>query len=326
MRETERTSRHRKLVYDAALQAAPKFKFPVGTEKTGFCLITLMNGACCGAQQCHIIPLELAKNDEMPSWHWAFDRGHWALAPLDIGILERLLEEDFTKENPLQDIYDDPNTPKQFRYAFVAFPPIEGRYIGRCNEANLLQPPTKANPVTLHYYPFSTLPIITSHVRPHYVIYDLGKKLAKHAFGKDEFEHMLGRENGSTISFACLRIYRQWMDTKLPETFKGPLRTAKEGPENGIGEATGGDGTEISGVDRESARSSGKYGLRRNPVPSEKFQSTSQTGRAGSNAVREVPGGVDGRNQGSNKGSENREGGSKRRGPSKSDAVAKPER
>ncbi|KAG6809714.1 hypothetical protein H0H92_015035 [Tricholoma furcatifolium] len=312
VRQTQRTSGQRKLVYDAALQAVPRFKFPAGDGKTGFCLITLLNGACCGAQQCHILPLELAKNDETMSkleYSWGIKhRGlnvhsrynhllrHWALAPLDTEILDRFVQGDFTAENSLQDIYDDPHAPKLFRYAFVAFPPIEGRYIGRCNEVNLLQPPTKANPVTLHYYPFSTLPVITSHVRPHYVVYDLGKKLTKHAIQANKIKNLIpGRKDGTTILSTCLNLFEGWMKVEPPNIFKGPLPTAEKGHDNGPGEATGSNGAEGSGIDRKSARSSGKPGLRPDPKPSTKFQS----GRAGG-AASEVSGG---------------EGGSKRRDP-----------
>jgi hypothetical protein len=50
-------------------------------------------------------------------------------------------------------------------------------------KGNYTSEPGPAN-TTLHFYPSNQLPVIQSHVYPHYVIYDLGKKL-QHFFGKE---------------------------------------------------------------------------------------------------------------------------------------------
>jgi hypothetical protein len=85
-------------------------------------------------------------------------------------------------------------------------------------DGNYASDPGPAN-TTLHFYPFDQLPVLQSHVYPHYVIYDLGKKL-DHFFGED-----LDQEPIPHLSFEmwvkglhsfynlemCHRLYRSWM-------------------------------------------------------------------------------------------------------------------
>jgi hypothetical protein len=85
-------------------------------------------------------------------------------------------------------------------------------------------------------YPFDTLPTVTSHIYPHYVVYDTGKKLA-HFFGEDLNEPRLpdmpydawvkGLDMGSAylgVLKDCHTLYSRWMAVQPPPSFlrKGP--------------------------------------------------------------------------------------------------------
>ncbi|KAG6834802.1 hypothetical protein H0H93_007304 [Arthromyces matolae] len=226
-------------------------KFAKGTDKTGFCSITLLSGPAAGAQFCHIIAhsttnddlkmskleyalgmkyMELNLNSHYnilllePSFHWTFDQAHWALFPLDIAFINRMNKARFTVDSPLEKLYQGYEE-HAWSYLFLPFPPMRDRYIVQCNPEGVESGPSKANPVVPpHYYP-QHLPVIKSHIRPHFVIYDLVKKMLHNK--RDELElRVLMAEweeyNPFTMSI-CLRLYDKWTKVELPSDFKGPL-------------------------------------------------------------------------------------------------------
>ncbi|KAG5334191.1 hypothetical protein C0989_004085, partial [Termitomyces sp. Mn162] len=157
------------------------------------------------------------------SLHLSFDRGQWALLPLDEEYITKLTELDFTIENPLEQIYGEE---KIFRYAFLPFPTLNWPIL-RLKE-KLVREKISADTVTLHCSPYHMLqPIIKSHIKPHFVIFDLVAKLRR-----AEANIMTLTENRQHINRATLGdyefIFDKWMTTEVPSSFKAnQTRTEK---------------------------------------------------------------------------------------------------
>ncbi|KAF8235033.1 hypothetical protein L208DRAFT_792671 [Tricholoma matsutake] len=89
--------------------------------------------------------------------------------------------------------------------------------------------PTSSD-TSLHFYPFDQLPIVESHVYPHYVIYNLGEKL-RHLFGDDldqspipeltfpTFAMQLNTFYASLNLTTCYQLYKRWMGCSVPTWF-----------------------------------------------------------------------------------------------------------
>ncbi|KAM6496663.1 hypothetical protein JOM56_007136, partial [Amanita muscaria] len=112
--------------------------------------------------------------------HAAFDsKKGWLLLPVDVDILmTSSMRLPLHRPNLLSMRYDNLYLffhKKAFRYKFIPLPPMEGTAVEFYN-GDYTTEPTSSNS-SLHFYPFNQLPIVESHVYPHYVIYNLGEKL-----------------------------------------------------------------------------------------------------------------------------------------------------
>ncbi|KAG6847020.1 hypothetical protein H0H93_010591, partial [Arthromyces matolae] len=226
-------------------------KFAKGTDKTGFCSITHLSGPAAGAQFCHIIAhsttnddlkmskleyalgmkyMELNLNSHYnilmlePSFHYTFDHAHWALIPLDSAFLKRMIEAEFTIDSPLEKLYEGYEE-HTWSYLFLPFPPMSDRYIVQCNPEGVESGPSKANPVVPPYYYPQHLPVIKSHIRPHFVIYDLVKKMTHNKHDPPRLRELMDEweEYEQLTIFTCLDLYDKWTNVELPSDFKGPV-------------------------------------------------------------------------------------------------------
>ncbi|KAJ8480761.1 hypothetical protein ONZ45_g15538 [Pleurotus djamor] len=109
-----------------------------------------------------------------------------------------------------------------FEFKFFAFPRMKyvairtygGRYPGGASDKDYKH----------HAYPFHSLPTYHLPVKPHYAIFDIGKKLTdffkedKHTINHYDFVHRLRRELGYELDidfgmrlFDCMKLYLHWM-------------------------------------------------------------------------------------------------------------------
>ncbi|KAG5350075.1 hypothetical protein C0989_000323 [Termitomyces sp. Mn162] len=213
------STRQKKAVKDAAHAAAPKCEF----DKTlGFCLVSLITDISDILQTCHVIPKGIVGNDDHmmkqleyawgleygqlnlnsrynmmnPSLHISFDKSYWAMWSLDEEYITKLKKLKFTVENPLEEIYGEEKT---FRYAFLPFPRLN-RPILRLNEDKAPEK-ISVDDVTIHCSPYDTLqPILESHIKPHFVIFDLVTKLRRAEANIMELSQNREHVNRSTLN------------------------------------------------------------------------------------------------------------------------------
>ncbi|KAG6848108.1 hypothetical protein H0H93_003301 [Arthromyces matolae] len=225
-------------VREAALAAAPNLGLLL--TSLGFCLMSLMNDLSIAIQTCHIIAQGIVGNNDAicgfifialflnplidsdasalvivdASWHVSFDRDHWALVPLDQDYLRKLDTMEFTIDTPLNSIYE---ADKTFRYAFLPFPSMQ-RPTVRMNSQNQAE---------IHSPPYLSFPIIESHARPHYIIYNLVSKVRKGGHDLKELAKNRPQING-TIIRQLEEIYDKWMGAKAPAEFKGDKKRTEK--------------------------------------------------------------------------------------------------
>ena len=96
-----------------------------------------------------------------------------------------------------------------------------------------------------HFYPFSELPLLKSHLYPHFVVYDAGEKLATHTVPDsnkiprlpgslfDEAEQRL--PGASTLLPFILRLYTSW--TSLQQLSSISQNVTKATPDPRIDQA-----------------------------------------------------------------------------------------
>lgn len=123
----------------------------------------------------------------------------------------------------------------KFRYMLVPLPPMRTTPISLYSG----EYPTSISLADFNHikYPFDTLPTVNSHIYPHYVVYDAGKKLT-HYFGEDLNKPLLpdmpydtwitGLDMGSAyLGFVndCYTLYSRWMAVQPPPSFlrKSPV-------------------------------------------------------------------------------------------------------
>jgi len=84
---------------------------------------------------------------------------------------------------------------------------------------------TSASQLELHFFPYDTLPIIHSHIRPHFVVYNLGMKLStlnwlQLLFFDDQYQLLT---NKHPTLFACIQrsmdLYKEWTREQPPSNF-----------------------------------------------------------------------------------------------------------
>ena len=130
--------------------------------------------------------------------HRSFDNCRWFLVPIDLPVIQALLKG--TVHAPPDCAVHQVwcfssssfysyltlncqmlNTNK-FCYRLIPLPPMRTTPISIYSG----EYPTSTSLANFNHvkYPFDTLPTVTSHIYPHYIVYDTGKKLA-HFFGED---------------------------------------------------------------------------------------------------------------------------------------------
>lgn len=99
----------------------------------------------------------------------------------------------------------------------------------RLNETRVNEKTSDSNPVTVHYSPYGTLqPILKSHVKPHFVVFDLVTKLR--GSGLNIRQLVKGRHHVKRSTLNDFEIlYDKWMQVEVPLSFKGSkIRTNKD--------------------------------------------------------------------------------------------------
>jgi len=160
--------------------------------------------------------------------HASFDRGSWALVPLDHRYLDELDKFFDKKGNWRKGPRDDTrmkrfyNGAKSFQYTLLALPHDDGM-------SNPLfrswTTPTSASELAPHFFPYDTLPVIHSHIQPHFVVYNLGTKLCGldwlNVFLFDDRYRPLKSQHPTL--FTCIQwsmnLYREWTREQPPSSF-----------------------------------------------------------------------------------------------------------
>ncbi|KAG6917326.1 hypothetical protein DXG01_002984 [Tephrocybe rancida] len=193
--------------------------------------------------------------------HGAFDSSHWALLPLDTQHLEQLMDYALSSERrPIEEAYGEASS---FTYTFFPLPTMVTS-IGRRSLDKLTEPLSETNPPENHYFPFTELPPLRSHIRPHLVVFNLMDKVL--AYEKttgtavntsDIFADFFRAHKDGVDNLRYSRaLYRIWSQT-VPDDF-GNRRSRSE-PGNGsgswVGSASLGSKEGGGGDRRQSSRS-----------------------------------------------------------------------
>jgi hypothetical protein len=84
---------------------------------------------------------------------------------------------------------------------------------------------TSASELELHFFPYDTLPIIHSHIRPHFVVYNLGMKLSalnwlRLLFFDDQYQPLTSQH---PTLFTCVQrsmyLFEEWTREHPPSNF-----------------------------------------------------------------------------------------------------------
>ena len=164
---------------------------------------------------------------------------------------------------PYQHFY---NNAEAFQYAFLALPHETGM------KKPLIRSWTTATSVSelneLHFFPYDTLHIIHSHIRPHFAVYNLGMKLS----GIDNWSKMLFSKQYQRLTrqhrtlLTCIQqsmtLYDEWTREKPPSNFSpdsyvfGGSGGAYTGKRDNTGSASSRMGSKKSGQGSQRARKS----------------------------------------------------------------------
>ncbi|KJA24364.1 hypothetical protein HYPSUDRAFT_214559 [Hypholoma sublateritium FD-334 SS-4] len=109
-----------------------------------------------------------------PRLHYLFDNKGLLFLPTQ-EIIEQYMRHNMNAPLPYKP--DDPDAQtRTFEYHMLVPPYMEGVGIFRRKVEDSTG--TNAEDFEVHPFPYNTLPVITSHLLPHYVIYNAGKKLS----------------------------------------------------------------------------------------------------------------------------------------------------
>ncbi|KAJ3503445.1 hypothetical protein NLJ89_g8428 [Agrocybe chaxingu] len=248
-----------------ALAANPSLNLPPGIDTA--CAITLRFGPAAGTETCHILNfLEFLwgmghKEFDVDTstnllWlssglHHTFDEGYWALLPMDFEILSsmqlfyeswrtctEMTEDSYKRFQKVESILHNNirlthsvkashyGNRKGFLYAFLPLsrPKRFSMPIVRL-KSPLLDPPSAAD---LFFFPYANFPILTLHIEPHYVIWNLGQKfkarglLPTYISNDPDLVGPLAKYN-SPLKLS-LEIFAMWDKLQTPTWFinKGP--------------------------------------------------------------------------------------------------------
>ncbi|KAF7424617.1 hypothetical protein PC9H_009925 [Pleurotus ostreatus] len=188
-----------------------------------------------GIQYAHVVPRALAQDDELMNkleWYWGMARRtidldtcynmfpcgaqfhishdalRWGLLPSDDIVaqyhdsLTRVHSEFYAERTNFPNIPDG-----NFSYRFLPLRDMELVPIIR------LRMPTPGNSLgpsdtVTHYFPFDTMPILTSHIHPKFAIFELGRQIA--AFPMDVKIKLI---NTTPILCSILDIFRAWSES-----------------------------------------------------------------------------------------------------------------
>ncbi|THH20792.1 hypothetical protein EW146_g618 [Bondarzewia mesenterica] len=178
----------------------------------GLCLITSHNNYDAVLHHCHLLPQsDRNEHTKLTSLEWAwgiqyfslnvdkptnmirlkcdlhalFDRGQFIFLP-STNVIEQLYKHELVRAaNPntqLSPITDKYNGQTIFEYRLVPL----GKMGAMCCVLRDPNAPTTVSaadqvlgPEVLHCYPYDTLPVLRSHVLPHFVLYNSGRELVK---------------------------------------------------------------------------------------------------------------------------------------------------
>ncbi|KAF9496610.1 hypothetical protein BDN71DRAFT_1588802 [Pleurotus eryngii] len=193
-----------------------------------------------GTQYAHLVPRALAQDDELMNkleWYWgmtrrslnfdtcynmfpcgnAFHALHnalkWGLLPSDDIVaqyhdsLTRVHSEFYAERTKFPDISNG-----NFSYRFLPLRDMEAVTITRH-----LRIPTPENPMgpsdtVMHFFPFDTMPLLTSHIHPKFAIFELGRQIS--ALPMDLKIKLI---NATPILCSISDIYRAWSETPPAE-------------------------------------------------------------------------------------------------------------
>ncbi|KAG5652685.1 hypothetical protein H0H81_004122 [Sphagnurus paluster] len=154
--------------------------------------------------------------------HGLYDKGWWFLLP------ERHVLEEFAEpKDPVHKILDVREIPRVFNYTFVASTYMRNFPLRRISVAG---PELDHTKLEHHTYPFTTLPVIKSHVHPRFIIFHIGHSF--HAYGnleppKEGFQEpeIAFRTKEQQDLFAMITdIYTSWFNT-VPDP--APLKKSR---------------------------------------------------------------------------------------------------
>ncbi|KAG6918068.1 hypothetical protein DXG01_016725 [Tephrocybe rancida] len=133
----------------------------------------------------------------------------WALFPLDIKLLMILMNTDFKVEAPVETAYESMDL---FEYVFVPLPGLD-------------RPITRLAPLQEHHFPYTTMPILRLRVQPHYVVFDIARKLRRReeTYGPlssyEAYQAFCKKYRLSDLYTRGGGGYKMWMDQWVPPKF-----------------------------------------------------------------------------------------------------------
>ncbi|KAG6894648.1 hypothetical protein C0992_005262 [Termitomyces sp. T32_za158] len=160
--------------------------------------------------------------------HGSFDSNHWAFLPLDIKFLASLLKWSIGKvKGPIESFYKKQKQ-ELFNYALLPLSDMD-TCIARRNRDKLQEPPSKTNLPQDHYFPYATLPPLKSHIRPHFVIVNLMRKvrhleekIEKPIAESEELSSFFEEHESYEINLgSCEYLFNIWMGKVVPDHFRG---------------------------------------------------------------------------------------------------------
>ncbi|KAG6886425.1 hypothetical protein C0995_007929 [Termitomyces sp. Mi166 len=142
---------------------------------------------------------------------------------------------DFTVEKPIETAYQGMNG---FDYVFVPLPGMARTITHLVKQDPLLDVLPQE-----HSFPYTTLPVLHLQVQPHYVVFDLFRKIMKHEVLVNDIRCEKGYEpyfhKYPKAHWCCSCMYHVWLTSDVPRSFvdnseadtEGQTKLCKKGPE-----------------------------------------------------------------------------------------------
>ncbi|KIM44021.1 hypothetical protein M413DRAFT_443087 [Hebeloma cylindrosporum] len=145
-----------------------------------------------------------------PRLHYLFDNKGLLFLPT-LEIIEQYRQH--VIHTPLPYKPDDPGAEtRKFKYSMLVPPSMKSVAIFRRKDENSTS--TKAEDFEIYLFPYKEFPVIESHLLPHFVIYNAGKKLAKmdqkEAVYKEFIETNAHIDQVEKMADATLRLFHRW--------------------------------------------------------------------------------------------------------------------